>query len=312
MTLLPAASQIVNTNKSIKLPSFAKINWTLQVLGKRPDAFHEIFTVLQTVSLHDELTLVSRDDGQLRVSCNDPSVPLDQANLVWRAASALRERTGVSRGVDLVLHKQIPAQAGLGGGSSNAAITLFGLNWLWDCGLGTEDLLAIAGTIGSDVPFFLIGGTALAEGKGTKLEGFPDVPETHLIIVLPNARVSTKEAYRLLNRPSLTTLNSTSILARSFAASDLTDRAQWPLKNDFEDVIFEIEPELKRAKQALLDSGARGALLAGSGSSVFGIFADEPSRQRALGEIEIETGWRVFSCTTISRDEYFAALEPSL
>jgi 4-diphosphocytidyl-2-C-methyl-D-erythritol kinase len=298
----------VHTN-AFNLPSFAKINWTLQVLGKRSDNYHEIATVLQTISLHDELTF-DRGDGDLFVlSCNDPSLPVDETNLVSRAAAALREHTANRSGATVHLEKHIPSQAGLGGGSSNAAVALMGLNQLWQCGLSLVELSEISATIGADVPFFLTAGTASGEGTGTRLSALPDAPKSFLLIVSPLASVSTREAYEALNRPSLTTSSSTSILARSFAGSNLAECDQWPLNNDFEDVIFEIEPEIKRAKEALLESGARGALLTGSGSSVFGIFADEDARQRGLGSLKLEPGWKVFSCDTISRAEYFAAFD---
>jgi 4-diphosphocytidyl-2-C-methyl-D-erythritol kinase len=299
----------VHTN-ALKLPSFAKINWTLQVLGKRPDGYHELVTVLQTVSLHDDLTFEIRDDDErIDLSSDDPSIPVDTTNLVSKAAISLRAHTGKNKGAYIHLAKQIPAQAGLGGGSSNAAVTLMGLNELWRCGLSLSELAAIATTIGSDVPFFLTAGTAKGEGTGTRLSSLPDVPKRHLLIVSPRAKVATNEAYATLNRPSLTSYNPISILARSFEGSNLADCDQWPLKNDFEDVIFEIEPEIRRAKQALLDSGARGALLAGSGSSVFGIFADEEARNRGLDSLNLEKGWRLFSCDTISRAEYFTAFD---
>jgi 4-diphosphocytidyl-2-C-methyl-D-erythritol kinase len=298
----------VHTNE-FKLPSFGKINWTLQVLGKRPDGYHELVTVLQTISLRYELTFSGSDDEEFVLSCNDPEIPVDQTNLISRAACALRERTGQHKGVNVHLEKQIPSQAGLGGGSSNAAVALLALNELWSCGLSLGELSSVAATIGADVPFFLMAGTAMGEGTGTKLSALPDAPQRQLIIVSPRAGVSTTDAYEALNRPSLTTYSSTSILARSFAASNLADCDQWQLENDFENMIFEIEPEIRRAKKALLDSGARGALLAGSGSSVFGIFPDEESRQRGLDSLKVETGWRVFSCNTISRAEYFAAFD---
>jgi len=297
----------VHTN-AFKLPSFAKINWTLQVLGKRPDGYHELVTVLQTISLKDELTFESSDEPYV-LSCSDASLATDETNLVTRAAFELRDYLGHKRGARIHLQKQIPAQAGLGGGSSNAAVTLMGLNELWRGGLSLTELAQIGSRIGADVPFFFTGGTAKGEGTGTVLSILPDTPKGSLLIVSPRAFVSTREAYVALNRPSLTTSSSTSILARSFGGSNLADLVQWPLINDFEDVIFEIEPEIRRAKLALLDSGARGALLAGSGSSVFGIFPDEESRQRGIESLKLEAGWRVFSCNTISRAEYFAAFD---
>lgn len=297
------------TAASFNLPSLAKLNWSLRILAKRPDGYHEIITVFQTISLRDELHFSERADDELVLSCNEPTIPTDKTNLILRAAIALRESCAIKKGAEISLTKRIPSQAGLGGASSNAAITLIGLNRLWKCGLSTAELVEIGANIGADVPFFFIGGTALGAGTGTHLSPLDDVFSTELIIVSPNTSVSTKAAYALLNAGSLTTPKSASILARSFGGSFSGSHDQWPLENDFEKVIFEIEPEIKRVKEALLESGARGALLAGSGSSVFGIFADEEARQRGLDQIELETGWRVFSCKTVSRKDYLGALE---
>jgi len=292
----------------LKLPSFAKINWTLQIFGKRPDGYHEVATLLQSISLCDELTFDLRNDFQITLTCNDPEIPVDETNLIVKAARALQE---CARGVDIRLNKVIPAKGGLGGGSSNAAVTLLALNHLWSKGLENADLLSIAAGLGADVPFFLMGGCVEGKGTGTNLSSVDDLPQKHLIVITPKATVATADAYLALKRGSLTTLNSASILSSSFAQVVSGDSGQWPLHNDFEVVIFEIEPEIRRAKVALLDAGARGALLAGSGSSVFGIFDDEAARDRALGELRSEAGWRIFSCQTVSRAEYLRALGPS-
>lgn len=290
----------------LKLPSFAKINWTLRIFGKRPDGYHEVVTVLQTISLCDELAFELRDDDRISLTCNDPSIPVDDSNLIVKAAKALN-----GGGVDIDLTKRIPAKGGLGGASSNAAVTLLALNYLWQKELSNTDLFSIASGLGADVPFFLIGGCAEGKGIGTSLCGVDDVAQQHLIVVTPNAAVSTAEAYAALKRPSLTTSESVSILSSSFASPVSSDSGPWSLHNDFEVVIFEIEPEIERVKVALLDSGARGALLAGSGSSVFGVYEDEATRDRALGDLKREEGWRVFSCLTLSRGEYLQALGPS-
>ena len=296
---------------SLTLPSFAKINWSLRVLGKRPNGYHEVLTVLQTVSLSDELTFRLRDDDRIHVSCDDRSVPTDETNLVVKAALALRKRVQSSRGADVALTKRIPAQGGLGGASSNAAAALLALNALWNCELGADELNLLARDLGSDVPFFLTGGRSIGIGTGTTVKGVHDQPKQHLIIVTPNAKVSTATAYAALNAVSLTTFDVASILSSSLADVLSADSRQLPLCNDFERVIFEIEPEIERVKAALLESGARGALLAGSGSSVFGVFDDEALRNDALGNLKSEAGWRTFSCETISRDEYFTAINSS-
>jgi 4-diphosphocytidyl-2-C-methyl-D-erythritol kinase len=290
----------------LKLPSFAKINWTLQIFGKRPDGYHEVATLLQSISLCDELTFELRDDDQISLTCDDPEIPVDDSNLVMKAAKALQ-----AGGVNISLAKRIPTKAGLGGGSSNAAVTLLALNELRDLQLKNTDLLEIGARIGADVPFFLIGGSAEGRGIGTDLCPVADLQQQHLIVVKPCATVSTATAYASLNRGSLTTSESASILSSSFAQRSSVDSGPWPLHNDFEVAIFEIEPEIERAKVALLDAGARGALLAGSGSSVFGIFDDEAARDRALGKLRREAGWRIFSCHTVSRAEYLRAMGPS-
>ena len=249
-----------------------------------------------------------RDDDEIRLTCDDPAIPLDDSNLIVRAAKALQKD---DRGVNISLTKRIPARGGLGGGSSNAAMTLLALNHLWRRDLSDTELMHIAGVLGADVPFFLIGGSVEGRGRGTDLSSVDDVADQHLIVITPNAAVSTATAYASLNRGSLTTLESASILSSSFARPVSGHSGQWSLHNDFEVMIFEIEPEIRRAKVALLDAGARGALLAGSGSSVFGIFDDEAARDRALDNLRAESGWRVFSCRTLSRAEYVRALGPS-
>ena len=298
-------------NISLKLPSFAKINSFLRILGKRPDGYHEVATLLQTVSLRDDLEFELRDDNKINLHCDDPSIPLDETNLIVKSAVALRQRIQSSLGAEITLTKRIPAQGGLGGASSNAAVTLFALNALWHGDLRADQLWWIGPDLGVDVPFFLVGGRCIGIGTGSIVKPVHDSPKRHLIIVTPNAKVATASAYAALNAASLTTSESNSILSSSLADMFSAGSGRGPLQNDFEGVIFEIEPEIERAKMALLDAGARGALLAGSGSSVFGVFDDEVARDRALDNLKCEAGWRVFSCETISRDEYFGAMNSS-
>jgi len=287
----------------LKLPSFAKINLTLRILGRRPDGYHEVATVLQSISLCDELVFELRDDDRIVLTCDDSSIPVGESNLIVRAALALQAK----RGVDIRVAKKIPPKGGLGGGSSNAAITLLALNRLWR--LKREvDLRQIGAQLGADVPFFLSGGTAIGTGTGARLEEVRDARKQWLLIVTPNASVATATAYAALNAPSLTSSDSVSILSSSFTEPFSSNSSQWPLHNDFEGVIFEREPEIRRAKEALLAAGAQNALLAGSGSSVFGIFNDAAGRDQALDNLRSEVGWRVFACHTLSRSEYLQAM----
>jgi 4-diphosphocytidyl-2-C-methyl-D-erythritol kinase len=293
---------------TLKLPSFAKINRTLRILGKRSDGFHEIESILQTVSLQDELTFTRRIDQEIVLTCDSPAIPTDSSNLIVRAASVLKELARAPYGTSIHLTKRIPAQGGLGGGSSNAAVALLALNYLWELGLDNIQLEALGERLGSDVPFFFTGGAARATGTGTQISTLPDSSQCFLIIITPNARVSTASAYQALKAPSLTTKGSVSILSSSFADPTFSDCDQWALYNDFEGVIFEIEPEIQRAKLALLEAGAQGGLLSGSGSSVFGTFESKAAREEGLTVLRRETGWQVLSCNTISRAEYSEAL----
>lgn len=299
------------TKTSLQLPSFAKINWLLRILGKRSDAYHELITVLQTISLCDDLSFDLRGDAQITLSCDDPEIPTDDTNLIVRAAALLQERLSKSCGCEIRLTKSIPTKAGLGGASANAATTLMALNSLWSGALDVDDLTRLASELGADVPFFLVGGRCLGTGTGTTISTLPDGPKQHLIVVTPNASVATADAYASLNAGSLTTSESASILSSSLAELNSADSRQWPLHNDFEGVIFEIEPEIKRVKDALLEAGARGALLAGSGSSVFGVFDDQAARDRVVDNLRGEAGWKVFSCETLSRTEYFSTMSSS-
>ena len=305
-------SERAKSINTFTLPSFAKINFSLRILGKRTDGYHEIQTVLQTVSLRDELTFSLHSGKEILFSCDDASVPTDRRNLVVRAALKLREVFKIIPGAEIHLKKNIPVQAGLGGGSSNAAITLMALAHLWKLETGGSELRAIAASLGADVPFFLHGGRALATGIGTTLSLLPDRETVHLLIITPQAKISTAEAYNSLGFSALTTPASESILAvsRGDAHSQNSDQSGvlGELANDFEQVIFDSQPEIARARQVLVDNGARAVLLAGSGSSVFGIFDSPQEQQHAFEKIRLESGWRIFPCDTISREEYFRAL----
>lgn len=303
------------TTRSLSLPSYAKVNLSLLVLGRRPDGYHEIQTVLQTVSLHDNLTIAATAEDSVDFACDDLEIPGGEANLVVKAARALRARFGVTVGCKIRLEKRIPVQGGLGGGSSNAAVTLLALTQLWELPAKHDDLLQVAAALGADVPFFLDGGCALATGIGTQLKPLPDQPKQHLLIVTPVATVATADAYKALKSPALTTPDTASILAISRTQAVFSDSGQRVLcdhlENDFERVIFDIEPEIRRVKEALTQAGARCALLAGSGSSVFGIFENKDALSVAAQALN-ESGWRIFSCVTLSRDEYLHALSSAI
>jgi len=253
----------------------------------------------------------ARADGELTLSCDDKEIPLDESNLIIRAANALRERFEVTDGATIHLEKIIPAKGGLGGASSNAAVALLGLAHIWNLKVSLNQLIEVGARLGADVPFFLIGGCALATGTGTEIKALTDSEQKHLIIISPNATSSTASAYEALKAPALTTSSEDSILSFSRGKADLELSHLCAPHNDFEDVIFTSEPEIRRAKEALLDVGAGSSLLAGSGSSVFGIFESKQEQERAVRELQAEIGWRVFPAVTVSRNEYLRALGSS-
>ena len=294
--------------ESFTLPSFAKINWRLRVLARRADGFHEIRTIFQTITLHDQLTFTARYDERLQLTCDSPEIPVDESNLISRAARALQDRFGVRRGASIQLGKNIPVEAGLGGGSSNAAIALIGLAQLWRIETNKEELIKIGARLGADVPFFFTGGTALGIGLGTDVRPIDEVTAEHLLIVKPEAKVSTAEAYKLMNARALTKEDDDTILSISRADGKFEDSYPYALHNDFEPVIFKMQPEIERARNALREAGARFALLAGSGSSLFGVFDNREEQERALESLSRQSAWRIIRCATLSRSEYKKAL----
>lgn len=292
----------------IQVPAFAKINLGLRVHGRRADGYHEISTVFQTVTLHDTLTFQATADQSLELVCSDSSIPTDESNLVIRAASALRERFGVSRGARVELEKVIPAGGGLGGGSADAAVALAALAILWGVETNAGELAEVGTRLGADVPFFLTGGTALGTGTGTEIRPLGDAPKMDLVIVAPGVQVSTAEAYSALGAPALTKAEPLVNLSVSRTEADFPDSLCDVWSNDFEAVVVRLYPELGRARARLYGTGARRVMLSGSGSSLFGVFESKKEAARARESLEVERGWQVFACETLTRAEYLAAL----
>lgn len=292
----------------ITLPSFAKVNLHLRVLGKREDGYHDIFTVFQTVSLHDTITF-EESASEIVLECDEPNVPTDIRNLVVKAANRIRDRYQVLKGAYIRIEKRIPMGGGLGGGSSNAAVALIGLTRLWRLNARVQDLEPIAADLGADVPFFLHGGTMIGEGLGTSLNEVAEFEAENMIIVTPDVHVSTAAAYEALRAESLTNAEANRILRVCRSEAESPDFLHSALRNDFETTVFAAFPEIGRAKQKLVDLGARQVLMSGSGSSVFAIFDKEETRQIALKALDNEVNWRKFAVAAVSREEYRGALE---
>lgn len=294
----------------LTLPSFAKINLHLQVVGRRTDGYHDLCTVFQTISLHDDISFVPGDD--IAMSCGDRSIPTDKRNLIVRAAVMLQERYGVKCGATICLEKRIPAPGGLGGGSSNAAVVLLALRKLWGLDVNIAELHTIAEELGSDVPFFLYGGTALGLGRGETVEPIPEFREEYMLVVSPNVAVATRDAFKRLQLPALTKQESKRRLQICRLELESADFKYTAFKNDFETTVFAAYPEVERVKNTVLDLGADRAMLSGSGGSVFAVFDREETRQAALKALDNEVNWRKFAVATMSRDEYREALKAVL
>jgi 4-diphosphocytidyl-2-C-methyl-D-erythritol kinase len=265
--------------KELRLNAYAKVNLSLDVLGRRPDGYHEVETVLHTVELHD--TVVLREaPGGIRVACDHRRVPTDEQNLVFRAAQLLREAAGTDRGVHIEVHKRIPPASGLGGGSSDAAVTLLGLAQMWKLRLDHGQLLELASQVGSDVPFFLVGGAALATGRGERLRYLPTLPTTWVVLACPDAEVSTAWAYANLDLAGIPRRPDTGRLVEALRAEDVAAVAR-QLCNVFEPLVSSRYPQVSELKRWLLEAGALGASMSGTGPAVFGLFSGEAEARRA-------------------------------
>ena len=290
----------------LRLTAPAKINWTLEVIGRRPDGFHEVKTMLQTIDLCDSLEL--EPAPELTLAATGEGLPPPQDNLTLRAAHLLQERTRHSGGVRMRLTKSIPVAAGLGGGSSDAAAALRGLDRLWGLALPHERLVELAAEVGSDVPFFLYGGTALAEGHGERITPLPDAPRTAILVVVPPLSIphKTQRMYSLLGHEHYSDGAASDRFAdalrqrRLFEESDLYDV--------FDSPAFQAFPELHACRQALMQADASAVHLAGSGPALFMLLRDEEQRER-LARAAASAGARAFAATTIVSSQVLATEE---
>lgn len=275
-----------------KIISPAKINLFLQVVGKRPDGYHELVTLMCLIGLSDIITL-DFEAKDIQVCCTDLSVPADETNLAYRAAKCFFDhlksvRNRKSAGLDIAIEKRIPVSAGLGGGSSNAAAVLLGLNHYYGHPFSLEKILSMGLTIGADVPFFIYGKTALARGVGEKLENYPGLDPYHVVLVFPGYRVSTAEVFQTLNL-GLTKcekkINNNFFIKQAFDAGH-------HLCNDLETVTASRYPDIHKAKKALLEHGAEGALMSGSGPTVFGLFVTKEKARIAGNSLKKKRSWQ--------------------
>lgn len=281
----------------------AKINLTLDVLGRRADGYHELASVMQTVSLADTLAFQALADGETAFFCDVPALN-EPDNLVCRAVQALREATGCKRGVRIELQKQTPMQGGLGGGSSDAATVLLALNSWWSLGLSQERLLELAARLGSDVPFFVLGGTALVEGRGERVTPLPDLPGLWVVLLKPPVAVSTPAAFRALTPDDYTNGQATARLAGALREGSLP--AFGELINALETRVCQKYPAVAESRAVLIGAGAQIARMSGSGPTLFALFHSLEEAQ-PIYQALLQDGRQAWLAHTVSRAEALPA-----
>jgi len=294
---------------AIAVRAHAKINLDLRVLGPRADGFHELRTVFQSIALHDTLVCVPRE-GPFAIECGAAGVPLNESNLIWRAAEALwraaRRRLPMG-GVVVQLEKRIPLQSGLGGGSADAAAALVGLARAWGIPVRPPQLTDVAATLGADVPFFLTGGTALGLGRGDETYPLADLPRHWVVLLVPGFGVSSGEAYGWYDAE------------RDLSRGPIAREPQhvpgpWPSRaaqmvNDLEAAVARHHPEIEQMKAALRRAGAAAAAMTGSGSAVFGLFQRRREATSAMEHLS-GSGWRVLLTESVGRGDYARLSRP--
>ncbi len=291
--------------EDLRIASFAKINLGLEVLGLRQDGTHELRTIFQTLDLKDDVRISLGGRG-VRVTCSDPEVPVDETNLAFRAAAELLRRSGRRSGVRIDITKRIPAGGGLGGGSSNAAAVLTGLNRLLRLGLGRNGLLLLARRLGADVPFFLFGGTALGIARGDEVFPLLEQVRCHVVLCFPGRPLLTARVFARLDAELTPRENSLTI--SSFVSSDLEGAERFGvLRNDLERAALVEAPDLaesaKRMKDTLVAEGALLARMTGSGSTFFGLFAKASEAARARSALQA-LGFEAQVARTLSAAEF--------
>ncbi len=270
--------------KQIELKALAKINLGLDVLGKRENGYHDVRMVMQSVYLYDEVKIERTNEPGIRLKTNLYFLPEGEGNIAYKAAALLMEEFGIQEGVKITLHKHIPVAAGMAGGSSNAAAVLFGLNRMFGLGLTQEQLMERGVKLGADVPYCIMRGTVLAEGIGEKLTALPPVPKCVVLIAKPPVSVSTRTVYEALDAKKDVKHPDIDGLIDGLEHGDLKQISAC-MGNVLEDVTIPMHPEIEKIKQEMRKAGALGAMMSGSGPTVFGLFTGKQEARRAQERI---------------------------
>jgi 4-diphosphocytidyl-2-C-methyl-D-erythritol kinase len=294
-----SASLLPDTPVTVHAP--AKVNLILRILDRRPDGYHNLWSIMHTVALEDAVTMRASSQRGIRLACNVGGLSVDHTNLVWRAASAVLDRAQLSVGVDIELYKRVPMGAGLGGGSSDAAATILGLNQSLQLGWSREKMAEVGQALGSDVAFFLFAPSAIVSGRGESVRPVTIEGGRWIVLVKPTFEIETKWAYQEL----AATRAAVRQLSADHGELDRRDRLTWgqvaaSVENDFEIPVFTKHPQLGEIKRFLLKRGAQFALLSGSGATVFGLFEEESTARRAGAELAQDAELNLFVVPTCS------------
>jgi 4-diphosphocytidyl-2-C-methyl-D-erythritol kinase len=281
--------------------SFAKINLGLEVLRKRENGYHEIRTLFQTVDLSDMLEFQPLRQNRILLEGNDETVPWDESNLIYKAVRLLKERFKLKTGIRVIVEKNIPAGKGLGGGSSNAAATLWSLNKIWDLGLEKGDFMDLGRLLGADVPYFFEGGLCLGEDTGNRITPLDDIPPCLCVLALPSFSLSTAAVYGQVPS-SLTSRDKDSKIIKFLDSRNLS-----LLVNDLEEIVFKTHPQIKAIRNLFQKQGSELALMSGSGSAVFGLFLEKEKAEGASRMFMKEHA--VVLAETLPRDGYLRRRE---
>ena len=270
---------------SISLKAYAKINIGLDVTGKLPDGYHLVKMIMQNIDLYDEVVLTENVSGDIRLDMNVDFLPTDERNLAYKAAKLMKEDFGIDRGIDIYIRKNIPAAAGMAGGSTDAAAVMTGMNKLFDLNIDRNILMEHGLKLGADVPYCIMGGTALAEGIGEKLTQLSPCPDCYVLVAKPDISVSTAYVYTNLVLDGTTVHPDIDMVRNALESGDIRTAAQ-NMGNLLENVTQKEYPVISEIKHIMDDNGALGSLMSGSGPSVFGIFDTKGQAQTACKALE--------------------------
>jgi 4-diphosphocytidyl-2-C-methyl-D-erythritol kinase len=286
--------------KKLTLKALGKINLGLDVTGVRPDGYHEVRMIMQTVNLYDTIVLESRDTMDVTMECNLKFLPINEENLCIRAAKLMMEKYDIKHGFHISLTKRIPVAAGMAGGSTDAAAVIYGINRMEGLGISKKELMEESVVLGADIPYCIMRGTALAEGIGEELTRLPALPKVPVLIARPPFPVSTKEVYTALDAKDDIVHPDIDALIEDIKTRDIDSLCEH-MGNVLEDVTIPLHPEIQTLKEMMLEDGAIGAMMSGSGPTVFGIFRDKETmmrcknRMRDSGLTQIVYGTTMFS-----------------